>query len=443
MTEDNNPFKPALAKPADDSILATDPVADDFLAGNDKLSQHTQTTNGIFVDGIKSGSQPSIDNTASKPMHLDQMMDSYQQQAENHNEKVNSQPAEVPFGDLASIQNLAAEVAASNNDTTVSNGELNSISSSTNTDSTGTSSKAKHSLFGRKKKDVTNLAEAASNEASTFGSLLDTTTNLTSNTNTNAADVINFDNVPSEPLTDVNELGQSGQSMDMLTANQEDNNAAVMGNFISNATSDEAATANSISDSLAVAASMADSGTPGINIASTKAKPGQPKQLTISVLTIVFFVMFITATAVAIWLGIENNKHSNELSDANAELQQLRDRASSVSDSTNVTANQFDTLQSRIEELTKDNEAKQKTIDENTATINSLNQEKTSLTDQLAAAQNKLNSDTQVSEKMQSLITTICTIPEIGSASSVCIDAGITPNASPSPAPNDPSFEVR
>ena len=134
MTEDNNPFKPALAKPADDSILATDPVADDFLAGNDKLSQHTQTTNGIFVDGIKSGAQPSIDNTASKPMHLDQMMDSYQQQAENHNEKVNSQPAEVPFGDLASIQNLAAEVAASNNDTTVSNGELNSISSSTDTD---------------------------------------------------------------------------------------------------------------------------------------------------------------------------------------------------------------------------------------------------------------------------------------------------------------------
>ena len=70
MKEDNNPFQPTLSKPVDDSVLATDPNADNFLAGDDHLAKQASTnTQGTNIDGIK----PSTSNSPAAMPHLDQM----------------------------------------------------------------------------------------------------------------------------------------------------------------------------------------------------------------------------------------------------------------------------------------------------------------------------------------------------------------------------------
>lgn len=194
--------------------------------------------------------------------------------------------------------------------------------------------------------------------------------------------------------------------------------------------SDSDATASPISASLAAAAEAADSKSGGIELTPTNqpkknkgSKTGQPKQLTISVLTIVFFVLFLGATATAVYFGIQNNKNSNELSDAQAKLQQLTDENNSSTTSSNKSSTQFDALQDKIADLTTQNEEKQKTIDENKTTIDNLNKQVSDLNTKLTDAQNKLTSDTQVSDKMQSLITTMCANEPYKSQSSVCIEA--------------------
>lgn len=196
---------------------------------------------------------------------------------------------------------------------------------------------------------------------------------------------------------------------------------------IGNSNSDTAT--SPISASLAAAAEAADSKSGGIELTPTNqpkknkgSKTGQPKQLTISVLTIVFFVLFLGATATAVYFGIQNNKNGNELSDAQAKLQQLTDENNSSTTSSNKSSTQFDALQDKIADLTTQNEEKQKTIDENKTTIDNLNKQVSDLNTKLTDAQNKLTSDTQVSDKMQSLITTMCANQEFAT-SSVCIEA--------------------
>ena len=103
-------------------------------------------------------------------------------------------------------------------------------------------------------------------------------------------------------------------------------------------------------------------------------------------------------------------------------MQQLTDENNSSTTSSNKSSTQFDALQDKIADLTTQNEEKQKTIDENKTTIDNLNKQVSDLNTKLTDAQNKLTSDTQVSDKMQSLITTMCANQEFAT-SSVCIEA--------------------
>ena len=369
MKEDNNPFQPTLAKPADDSVLATDTAADNFLAGNDQLAQHT----GIAIDNVK---PVSTTDNATTP-HLDQMTTATNDQFGSTDNMTLGEPVTTPdinsFGDSDAV--IDSEIA-----------DLFGNSTSKKEKK----SKTKKSLFGGKK--VTNNADATDNKASVenvFGS--------TDNNSLNNAPMSDLAN----PIA-TTEIGNS----------------------------DSDTTASPISASLAAAAEAADGKSGGIELTPTNqpkknksGKTSQPKQMTVSVLTIVFFVLFLGATATAVYFGIQNNKNSNELSDAQAKLQQLTDENNSSTTSSNKSSTQFDALQDKIAELTTQNEEKQKTIDENKTTIDNLNKQVSDLNTKLTDTQNKLTSDTQVSDKMQSLITTMCANEPYKSQSSVCIEA--------------------
>ena len=370
MKEDNNPFQPTLAKPADDSVLATDAAADNFLAGNDQFAQRA----GVTIDNVKP--VPTTDNTTAP--HLDQMATTANNQTEPTGGMTLGEPITTPdinsFGDLDTTS------------TPTMPDLFNNVASKKEK-----KSKAKKSLFGGKK--TTDNADATNNKTSVE--------NVFGSTNNNSLN--------NEPISDLAntiataEIGSSDSDSDTATS--------------------------PISASLAAAAEAADGKSGGIELTPANqskknkgSKTNQPKQLTISVLTIVFFVLFLGATAAAVYFGIQNNKNSNELSDAQAKLQQLTDENNSSTTSSNKSSTQFDALQDKIADLTTQNEEKQKTIDENKTTIDNLNKQVSDLNTKLTDAQNKLTSDTQVSDKMQSLITTMCANSEFAT-SSVCIEA--------------------
>ena len=368
MKEDNNPFQPTLAKPADDSVLATDTAADNFLAGNDQLAQHT----GIAIDNVKP--VPTTDNITAP--HLDQMTTDTNDQFGSTDNMTLGEPVTTPdinsFGDSDAV--IDSEIAGLFGNSTSKKEKK---------------SKTKKSLFGGKK--ATDNADATNNKTSVE--------NVFGSTDNNS-----LNNAPMPDLANT-----------------------IATTEIGNSNSDTAT--SPISASLAAAAEAADSKSGGIELTPTNqpkknkgSKTGQPKQLTISVLTIVFFVLFLGATATAVYFGIQNNKNGNELSDAQAKLQQLTDENNSSTTSSNKSSTQFDALQDKIADLTTQNEEKQKTIDENKTTIDNLNKQVSDLNTKLTDAQNKLTSDTQVSDKMQSLITTMCANQEFAT-SSVCIEA--------------------
>lgn len=425
MKEDNNPFRPTLSKPVDDSVLATDPHADNFLAGNDRLAHQQRVTMDV------------VNNAAGAP-HLDQMnMSGADTLAVGQPDDVTTALNDMSNASTAEPGGVMAGATGPTVQPTTS------IFDGLSDGKKGKKKNKKH-LLGRKKKATevkpTPVSPAAAAE-SVFGSSLDfgktdsirsqhdtTTTagsanSITSSLNgTHNTDVLTHagatgapDAKPADAAGDL--LGNLGSTADLTDG----------GNTDSHDKADDAS--SPIGASLAAAAAAADGKTGGVEITPAKdvgktkaAKNGQPKQLTVSVLTIIFFVLFIGAGAAAVYFGIQNNKNVNALGDAQAELQQLKDQNADSSNSANKESTQFDALQDRIKELTEQNDAKQKTIDENKTTIDNLNKQVSDLNQQVTAANNKLTSDTSVSDKMQSLITTMCASPDFA-ASSVCIDA--------------------
>lgn len=175
---------------------------------------------------------------------------------------------------------------------------------------------------------------------------------------------------------------------------------------------------NPISDSLAKAAEAVD------NTASQVSKPvNQPQQLTVSVLTIVFGLLFISTAIFTLFTCLDKNKIENKLRDATAELQSYKDKDTNKANYSNKASAQFDSLQNKIKDLTKSNEDKQKTLDENKKTIEDINKKNNDLSKQLKDSQDKLASDKQVSTSMKSLVTALCAAQSNGLASStVCTD---------------------
>ena len=129
----------------------------------------------------------------------------------------------------------------------------------------------------------------------------------------------NTNNTDKETMTTTTDNSDS-------TLSQASDKDSLMGNTnpllaaLDDKNNDNATTTSSISDSLSAAAETADNKPLTANSKTSKGKNGQNKQVTISVLTIVFFVLFVAAGALAGYFYYDNNKNKDSLADAQAEF---------------------------------------------------------------------------------------------------------------------------
>ncbi len=372
MPEDNNPFRPTLAKPVSDTMLANDPAPDNFLAGNDRLAQQAN------LDGVTGGHQ-----AASAAPRLDQMP---------NGNVAGGQSDSQSFSDIlsgtANAGSLADAVSADPKPVVPTSSVVAPEPTPANEEKSKKKKSKKGSLFSRKKKEKAGSdkpTDPAGNTSAVFGADL-----MASH-----ASPLGFN-----PLDPVTPEGTPGVSVDDS------------GSSSTTPTGAGSDSGSPIGDALSAAAAMADSQTGDVTINKTPAKKksasGQPKQLTISLLTIVFCVLFIISTVCAVYFAIQNGKSANQLSDTKAELQELRDKDNASSTTNSKTSDQFDALQNKIAGLTKQATDNKKTMDENKKTIEDLTKKNTDLTTQLNAANAKLASDKSVSDNMKSLVVTMC-----------------------------------
>ena len=386
MKEDYDPFRPALTKPVDDSVMATDSNPDNFLAGDDRLS-----SKGSVIDDIKPASQ--LNKSPFSATHLDQMDD----ETDSHlldnvapsNPMTLGSPIETPnFGDLSDLVDLSDLADHGNKLGAETTNNANSTTEPSNSNDQPKKAKS-HFLFGKKNKKVEEgkgdnmrndiiRPEASNNEAITEPAQT-TNTNAESANNTDILDSLgNISDLPNEfSLASDTDLA-SNPILD------QDNQTAQPTNDKKDNKKDKK------------------------EKKEKKAKSDQPKQLTISVLTIVFFILFVAAAAGAGYLYTQLNKTNSELGDTKAELQKLKDEGMVVTDSSNKTNTQIGSLQERIKELDQANKDKENVINENKTTIDNLNKQVNDLNTRLTETQNKLNSDTQVKEQVDELTNALC-----------------------------------
>lgn len=394
MKEDYDPFRPALTKPVDDSVMATDSNPDNFLAGDDRLS-----SKGSVIDGIKPASQ--LNKSPFSATHLDQMDDKTDSHLLDNvapsNPMTLGSPIETPdFGDLSDLVDLSDLADHGNKLDAETTNNANSTTEPSNSNDQPKKAKS-HFLFGKKNKKVEEekggnmrndiiRPEAANNEAITEPAQT-TNTNAKSANNTDILDSLgNISDLPNEfSLASDTDLA-SNPILD------QDNQTAQPTNDKKDNKKDKK------------------------EKKEKKAKSDQPKQLTISVLTIVFFILFVAAAAGAGYLYTQLNKTNSELGDTKAELQKLKDEGMVVTDSSNKTNTQIGSLQERIKELDQANKDKENVINENKTTIDNLNKQVNDLNTRLTETQNKLNSDTQVKDQVDELTNTLCTMEEFSSS---------------------------
>lgn len=394
MKEDYDPFRPALTKPVDDSVMATDSNPDNFLAGDDRLS-----SKGSVIDGIKPASQ--LNKSPFSATHLDQMDDKTDSHLLDNvapsNPMTLGSPIETPdFGDLSDLVDLSDLADHGNKLDAETTNNANSTTEPSNSNDQPKKAKS-HFLFGKKNKKVEEekgdnmrndiiRPEAANNEA---------ITEPTQTTNTNAE---------SANSTDI--LDSLGNISDLPNEFSLASDTDLASNPILDQDNQTAQPTNDKKDNKKDKKEKKEK----------KAKSDQPKQLTISVLTIVFFILFVAAAAGAGYLYTQLNKTNNELSDTKAELQKLKDEGMVVTDSSNKTNTQIGSLQERIKELDQANKDKENVINENKTTIDNLNKQVNDLNTRLTETQNKLNADTQVKEQVDELTNTLCAYPEFSSS---------------------------
>lgn len=100
-------------------------------------------------------------------------------------------------------------------------------------------------------------------------------------------------------------------------------------------------------------------------VAPVETKPEKPvKHVTISLLTIIFFVLTLAGAGGTVYFYLQNSKNANELGDAKAKIQELEDKLSTSSTTEGATAGQYDGLNDKIEDLSGKNEESTKTIEE-------------------------------------------------------------------------------
>lgn len=386
MKEDYDPFRPALTKPVDDSVMATDSNPDNFLAGDDRLSSR-----GSVIDGIKPASQ--LNKSLFSATHLDQMDDKTDSHLLDNvapnNPMTLGNPIETPdFGDLSDLVDLSDLADHGNKLDAETTNNANSTTEPSNSSDQPKKAKS-HFLFGKKNKKVEGekgdnmrndiiRPEAANNE-----------------TGNEPAQSVNT-NPESANNTDI--LGSLGNINDLPNEFSLASDTDLASNPILDQDNQTAQPTNDKKDNKKDKKEKKEK----------KAKSDQPKQLTISVLTIVFFILFVAAAAGASYLYTQLNKTNGELGDTKAELQKLKDEGMVVTDSSNKTNTQIGSLQERIKELDQANKDKENVINENKTTIDNLNKQVNDLNTRLTETQNKLNSDTQVKEQVDELTNALC-----------------------------------
>lgn len=158
------------------------------------------------------------------------------------------------------------------------------------------------------------------------------------------------------------------------------------------------------------------------------------RQLTISTMTIVFAVLFVVATGVAIYFGLQNKKNVDALADARAQVSELTDNDNSAKSANTKSTTQLSALQDKVQDLTKKTEDNQKTIDDLNKKNNDLTKSNTDLQNQLKAANDKLASDKSVSENMKSLLTAMCTSAPFNTSAACQAANGVVQSANQSAA---------
>lgn len=161
-------------------------------------------------------------------------------------------------------------------------------------------------------------------------------------------------------------------------------------------------------------------------VARTKA-PKQ-RQVTISLLTIIFFILFLASTGVAVWFGYDNNKKNAALADAQAKLAQSSDYISDRANSSSKTSTQFDALQAKIADLTKKNDEAKQQLDEKQKSIDDQNKKIADLTKQNGDFQTKINSDKSIADNLRSLSITLCATNPAISGSAPCVQLSANGN---------------
>ena len=394
MKEDYDPFRPALTKPVDDSVMATDSNPDNFLAGDDRLS-----SKGSVIDDIKPASQ--LNKPPFSATHLDQMDDKTDRHLLDNvapnNPMTLGNPIETPdFGDLSDLVDLSDLADHGNKLDAETTNNANSTTEPSNSNDQPKKAKS-HFLFGKKNKKVEE--EKGDNMRNDI---------IRPETSNNEA--------ITEPAQTTNTNAESANSTDILDSL---GNISDLPNEFSLA-SDTDLASNPILDQDNQTAQPTndkkDNKKEKKEKKEKKAKSDQPKQLTISVLTIVFFILFVAAAAGAGYLYTQLNKTNSELGDTKAELQKLKDEGMVVTDSSNKTNTQIGSLQERIKELDQANKDKENVINENKTTIDNLNKQVNDLNTRLTETQNKLNSDTQVKDQVDELTNTLCIMEEFSSS---------------------------
>jgi methyl-accepting chemotaxis protein len=140
----------------------------------------------------------------------------------------------------------------------------------------------------------------------------------------------------------------------------------------------------------------------------TETKPA--KRVTISLLTIIFFILAIAGIAGAVWFYMQNSKNADALADSKAKVQQLEDELSTSATAENTTSGQYDGLSDKIEDLTGKNTESQKTIDDYKKKIDDQTKQITDLTTQNTDLTKKVQNISDLTTKLDTMLKKLDTL---------------------------------
>ena len=110
--------------------------------------------------------------------------------------------------------------------------------------------------------------------------------------------------------------------------------------------------------------------------------PKSQKTLSISILTLIFFVLTLAGAGGSVYFFLQNRQNSSDLTDAQATISELRNDVADNAIVGDREGDQFTALQDRIVELIESNEEKQSTIEANEERIYELTARNATLTEE-------------------------------------------------------------